>query len=82
MPPLAEIVDWGTLGQVAGYALLAGVGLSIAFSFAILGATRCVDKSRDGRPLEAGFYAVVMTVGLLATLGALVLGFVVMTSKG
>ncbi len=80
--PLAEIVDWATLGEVVAYSLLAGVGLSIAFSLAILGATRFVDMRRDGRVIEAGFYAVLMTLGLAATFGALVLGVIVMTSKG
>jgi hypothetical protein len=80
--PLAQVVDWGTLGEVAVYSLAAGVGLPIAFSTAILGATRFVDMRRDGRPLEAGFYAVLMTLGLVATLGAVIFGVIVMTSKG
>jgi hypothetical protein len=79
--PIAEIVDWGTLGEVVGYSLLAGVGLSAAFSMTILGATRFADMRRDNRPIEAGVFAVLMTVGLVATAAALVFGVVIMTTK-
>jgi hypothetical protein len=79
--PIAEIVDWGTLGEVVGYSLLAGVGLSAAFSMTILGATRFADMRRDNRPIEAGVFAVLMTIGLVATAAALVFGVVIMTTK-
>jgi hypothetical protein len=80
--PLAEpIVDTQTLLEVVGYSLLAGIGLSIAFSFAILGATRFADLRRGGRPVGAGAYAALGTLGVLACAAAVVLGFVVMTSK-
>jgi hypothetical protein len=79
--PFAEIVDWQTIGEVAGYSLLAGVGLSLAFSMAILGATRFADMRRDHRDVEAAAFAVLALVGLVATAGALVLGIVVMTTK-
>ena len=36
--PLAEIVDWATIGKVVAYSLLAGVGLSLVFSLTIHGA--------------------------------------------
>jgi hypothetical protein len=81
MTPIAQVVDWRTIGEVAGYSLLAGVGLSIAFSLTILGATRFADMRRDHRDVEALAFAVLMLVGLAATLGALVLGIVVMTTK-
>jgi hypothetical protein len=79
--PVAEVVDWSTIGEVAAYSLLAGVGLSLAFSLAILGATRFADMRRDHRDIEAFAFAVLMLVGLVATGGALVLGIVVMTTR-
>jgi putative flippase GtrA len=78
---LAQIVDVKTLATVAGAALVVGVGVTTIFSFAIHGAVRFIDSRRDGRPLEAVFYAALLTVSLLASAGALVLGFVVMTKK-
>ena len=78
---LATIVDWKTLGQVALAALLAGVGVTTAFSFAILGATRMVEMRRDGRGIEAGAYATLMILGLAASGAAVAFGVIVMTKK-
>jgi hypothetical protein len=78
---LATIVDWKTLGDVALASFLAGVGVPIAFSFAIMGATRMVDMRRDGRGVEAGAYAALMILGLMASLAAVVFGVIVMTTK-
>jgi hypothetical protein len=82
MAPLAQIVDWKTVGEVVGYSLLAGVGLSTAFSLTILGVTRFADNRRAGRDAKATAFAILATLGMAATLGALVLGIVVMTTKG
>jgi hypothetical protein len=79
---LATIVDWKTLGEVAVASFLAAVGITLAFSFAIMGATRMVDMRRDGRAIEAGAYAALMILGLLASGAAVVFGVIVMTTKG
>ena len=78
---LASAVEWADVGQVIWASLLAGVGVTFAFSLAILGATRAVDLRRDGHSGAASVYIAVMVLGLLATLAALVFGVVVMTSK-
>jgi Na+/H+-dicarboxylate symporter len=82
MPLLGTVVDWRTLGEVVGYSLLAVVGLSIAFSLTILGVTRFQDMRRAGREVGAALYAALAVFGMLATTLALVLGIVVMTTKG
>jgi hypothetical protein len=76
-----DIVDWAALGKVVVASLVAGVGASLCFAFAVLGATRFADMRRNERPLEAGFYAVLGLLGLAATVGAIVVGIVVMTQK-
>jgi hypothetical protein len=78
---LATIVDWDTLGQVAAASFLAGVGVTTAFSFAILGATRMVDMRRQGRSVEAGAYAALLILGLAASAAAVAFGVIVMTTK-
>jgi hypothetical protein len=78
---LATIVDWDTLGQVAAASFLAGVGVTTAFSFAILGATRMVDMRRQGRSVEAGAYAALLILGLAASAAAVAFGVIVMTAK-
>jgi hypothetical protein len=78
---LASIVDWETLGKVAVASFLASVGVTLAFSLAIVGATRMVDMRRDGRAIEAGAYAALMIIGLVAATAAVVFGVIVMTTK-
>jgi hypothetical protein len=77
----STIVDWKTLGKVVVYSLVAGVGISLAFSLAIVGAARFADMRRDGRAIEAGGYAVLLAVALAVVAGAVVVGIVVMTKK-
>jgi hypothetical protein len=78
---LATIVDWGTLGTVALASLVAGVGVAIAFSSALVGATRMVEMRRDGRGVEAGAYAALMILGLAASGAAVAFGVIIMTTK-
>jgi predicted RND superfamily exporter protein len=78
---LAGIVDFDTLARVSVAAFIAGVGVTAVFSFAIHGAVRFIDSRRDGRPLEAAVYAGLTTLSLLGSVAALVLGFIVMTTK-
>ena len=78
---LAQIVDWQTLGDVAIASLLAGVGLSLAFSLAIMGATRMVDMRRKDRSVEAGAYAALMLIGLAVAGAGVAFGVIVMTQK-
>ena len=78
---LATIVDWKTLGEVAAASFLAGVGVTTAFSFAIMGATRMVDMRRQGRAVEAGAYAALLVLGLAASAAAVVFGVIIMTTK-
>jgi hypothetical protein len=80
--PLADpVVDWGALLKVLWTALLAGVGVTAVFAFAILGAARTVELRRDGHAVAAGAYAALTTVALLAVAASLVIGIVVMAHK-
>ena len=76
-----KIVEWDLILQVIYVALAAGVAVTIAVSFAILGATRAADARRDGDTLDAVIYGTLCVLGLAACAGAVVLGIVVMTSK-
>jgi hypothetical protein len=74
-------VDWDALLQVVWVSLLAGIGVTLTFAIAIYGATRALDLSRDGRLAEAGMFAAVAAVALLAVGAAVVFGIVVMADK-
>jgi cation transporter-like permease len=77
----SPIVDWGKLGQVVLYSLVAGIGVTICFSLAVVGATRFAEMRRNDQGAGAFGYALLATVGLAATLAAAVIAIVVMTQK-
>ena len=80
--PIADsVVEWDLILQVIYAALGAGVAVTIAVSFAILGATRAADARRDGDTLDTIIYSTLFLLGLAACIAAVVLGIVVMTSK-
>ncbi len=77
----SAIIDWAALGKVMLYSLAAGVGISVAFGFAIRGPLRFADLRRDGRPLEAAAYGLLTMVGLAVSLATAGYGIYVMTQK-
>ena len=79
---IAELIDVESLLKVVGASFVGAVGITVAFSLAIVGATRMVDNRRDHRGIESGAYAALMIVGLLASGAAVVYGVILMTTKG
>jgi len=73
--PVATI-DWEGLLTVVWASALAGVGVTAAFGFAILGGNRAVELGREGRVGEAAVFAVVGAVGAAAVVAAIVFGIV------
>ncbi len=78
---IATIVDTEALWQTIVAAFAAGVGTTIVFSLAILGATRFSEANRDGHGVQAVVFGALTALGLLATVAAIVVGVIVMTSK-
>jgi hypothetical protein len=78
---LATIVDTEALLKTIVAAFIAGVGVTLIFSLAILGASRFADLSRDGRSAEAIAFGALAVVALLAALVAVAVGIIVMTRK-
>jgi hypothetical protein len=81
LPIADDIVEWDLVLQVIWAALAAGVAVTIAASFAILGLNRAADARRDGDTLDMIIYGTLFVLGLAACAAAVVLGIVVMTSK-
>ncbi len=81
MTVLATIVDTSALLKVVVYSLAAVVGVTVAVSLAILGATRFADMRADERPLEATAFAILTALALAASIGSAALGVAVMLSK-
>ncbi|MGH2964293.1 MAG: hypothetical protein ACRDMH_02780 [Solirubrobacterales bacterium] len=78
---LATVVDWGALLKTIVAAFISGVGVTLIFSVAILGAARFADLSRDGRPVGAAAYVALSVAALAAVGGAVAFGIIVMASK-
>ena len=76
---LASIVDWDALLTVVWASVAAGVGVTAAYGFVILGTTRALELGRQGRAAEALLFAVVGAVGIVAVIGAIALGIVVLS---
>jgi hypothetical protein len=75
----ASIVDWDALFTVVWASVAAGIGVTAAYGFVILGTTRAVDLTRDGRVGEAVLFGVVGIVGIVTVCAAIVFGIVVLT---
>jgi hypothetical protein len=78
---IGTVVETKNLLETVAASLVAGVGITAAFSVMLFGAIRLAELRRDERPLLAAAAAIVGAVGLLISLGGIVLGIVVMTSK-
>jgi hypothetical protein len=78
---LASIVDWGALGKVVVYSFVAAVGMTMVFSFGIVGLTRFDDARRGTRAGNGTRYAVLAALCGLIVAAAVVEAIVVMTSK-
>ena len=78
---IATIVETKELLETVLASLLAGVGVTTIFSVAIWGGARFADLNRGGRPLAAGAAAALGVLALVATVAAVVVGIIVMTSK-
>jgi Na+/melibiose symporter-like transporter len=76
-----SIVDGEALLQVLWVSFAAGIGVTVVFAVALVGATRAVDMSRDGRAPESVAYAVLALVAAAGVAAAVVLAIVVMTTK-
>lgn len=75
---MAVIVETSELLQTVAASVIAGIGVTVVFSVAIWGAARFVDLSGSDRPAAAAAAAAVGIAGLVATLGAVVVGLIVM----
>jgi hypothetical protein len=76
-----KIVEWDALLKLVYSALAAGLGVTLAFSIAVAGATRFADEMREQRAFRATLYGVMAALGLAVFVAAIVLGVVVMTQK-
>jgi hypothetical protein len=77
----ATIVDWSDLLQTIGASIVAGIGITVAFSGVLGGTARFADLRREGRTAEAGMPLTVSGLALAVVVAGVVFGVVVMTTK-
>jgi hypothetical protein len=78
---LATVVETKNLLETVAASLIAGVGVTAAFSFVILGITRSAEMVRNERPLLATAAGGLAVLAGLVVVAAIVFGIVVMTQK-
>jgi hypothetical protein len=76
---IASIVDTDALLTVLWASLAAGIGVTAAFGFAILGGVRALELGRQGRAGEAAIFGAVGVLGVAAVIAAIVFGIVVLS---
>jgi hypothetical protein len=78
---MATVVETKDLIETVVASLIAGVGVTAAFSIVIFGITRSGDAARDDRPLLATAAGGLAALAGLVVIAAIVFGIVVMTTK-
>jgi hypothetical protein len=78
---IATVVETKELLETVAASLIAGVGVTAAFSIVIFGVTRSADMVRDERPLLATAAGGLAVLAGLVVVSAIVFGIVVMISK-
>jgi hypothetical protein len=78
---LATLVQWKELWQTVVASVVAGVGITFAFSLGIWGTGQFVELSRSERPVAATAVGVIATLAFLCVAGAVAVGIIVMTQK-
>ncbi len=81
MTAIGTVVDWNALGDVVLASVLAGVGVTVAFSLAIYGSARFADLRAEGQTAAAIGFGLIGALGYAVCLGALAAGIIVMTAK-
>jgi hypothetical protein len=80
-PLASKIVDWGQLLEVVEAGLIAGVGISVAFSLLILGTVRLGEARQQARHGAAFFHGLLALVALAVCVGAIAFGVSTMLAK-
>lgn len=78
---IATIVQWKDLWQTVVASIVAGVGITFAFSVGIWGSGQFVELSRGERPVAATLAGVAAALAFLAVAAAVIVGIIVMTQK-
>jgi hypothetical protein len=78
---IASIVDTTAIGKVILYSLIFGVGIVVVFGLGVSSVAAVQDALRQRRTIASAAWGLLTVACVAATVGAVVLGIVVMSSK-
>jgi len=78
---LATIVETQALLKTVLASAVAGIGVTLVFSLAIVGLAGFAERARDNRPVAAAGFGALALVALAAAAAAVTVGIIVMTQK-
>jgi hypothetical protein len=78
---IAAAINTHALLKMLYTSVLAGVGVAVVFSLAILGATRSSEMRREHRTVAAAGYTALAAAGLLVAAAMVVYGLVLVAHK-
>ena len=78
---VASVVETKELLETVVASLIAGIGVTAAFSLVIFGVTRSAEMARDERPMLAAAAGGLAALAGAVVIAAIVFGIVVMTRK-
>ena len=78
---IAAAINTHALIKMAYSSVLAGVGVAVVFSVAILGAARSSEMRREHRTVATVAYTALAAVGLLLAAGMVIYGLILVTHK-
>jgi hypothetical protein len=79
---IASIVDTTTLGKVALYSLVSGIGIAVIFGLGVSSAAGLLEAVRQHRTAASVAWGVLAVSCIACALAAVVFGLVVMSEKG
>ena len=74
-------IKWDALLELLWAAPLAGLGVSLSFSFVILGVSRATDSRREGATGIAGAFLALTLIATVAFVGAVAYGISIILDK-
>jgi hypothetical protein len=77
----AEIIDVSALASVIAASVIAGIGLTLAFSVVIVCATRATEARRSGSAIASAAFAAAAALAALACVALIAFGINIMVSK-
>lgn len=78
---IAAAINTHALVKMLYSSVLAGVGVAVVFSVAILGMTRSSEMRREHRTGATAAYTALAAAGLLLTAGIVIYGLILVTHK-